>query len=113
MSREGVGFDQLIREALHAEEESREPSPAAREALLAEAARQQAQRLPVQESIPPLADGLQEQAAGEQGETVHWWESERSLFENFVMWENPWRNPSVAHILVYQETSCRMKGATC
>src|SRR5512138_2669623 len=81
MSREGT-FDHLIREALRTEEQEQGPAPDVREALLVEAARQQANRLPIQESIPPLAQGLQDEAVGERGETVHWWESDRSLFEN-------------------------------
>ncbi len=102
----------MIREALCSE--AQEPSAVAREALLAEAARQQADRLPVQESIPPLVQGLQDEAEAPSGETVHWWETERSLFENFSLWDNPWRNPSLAHVLLYQETGrCRIKGAAC
>ena len=113
MSRESA-FDHVIREALCTEDQEQGPAADVREALLVEAARQQANRLPIQESIPPLAQGLQDEAVGEGGETVHWWESERSLFENFSLWDNPWRNPALAHILVYEETCrIRLKGAAC
>ena len=113
MPHDGVAFDRLIREALCSEAETQEPSPAAREELLAEAARSQASRLPVQESIPPLAQGLQDEEPYTE-ETAHWWEAERSLFENFTMWDNPWRNPNLVHVLLYQEAGCcRIKGAAC
>jgi hypothetical protein len=105
-------WDNLIRSSLHAEASELEPSAAVRKGLLAQAADTRLRQLPVQESIPPLVKNLED--TEEQPETVHWWEAERSLFENFALWDNPWRNPSLAHVLLYQETSrCRIKGAAC
>ncbi len=104
-------MDALIRGEWRSTIVAQEPSSAVRETLLAEAARCQEDQLPVQESIPALVQGLEED---EPRETVHWWEAERSLFENFAMWDNPWRNPALAHVLIYHEASCyRMKGAAC
>ena len=102
----------MIREALCSEAQKQEPSSAVREALLTEATRRQASRLPVQESIPSLVQGLRDEEP--RTETAHWWEAERSLFEDFVLWDNPWCNPNLAHVLVYQETSrCKIRGAAC
>lgn len=58
--------DNLIRSALRAEFSQQEPSSTTREALLEQAARDDVRRSVVGPSIPPLAEGLYEDAGKPQ-----------------------------------------------